>query len=186
METNGSFLCWAAPRVDRTILAPARLEAVPCNWLPRYRSMSARRASSQHPEAEAQRWGGGGAGSGGAILLEAPVVRVAGIVAVNGGGGGAPTLDDAGSGQSGHDDAMTAKGGAGKNAGGDGSSLTQATGGPGIYMTAPCCGSPNSGGGGGGGAGRIRINTTAGTADITGTLSPAASTACMTMGMLGA
>jgi hypothetical protein len=114
---------------------------------------------------------GPGGGSGGAILLEAPTVSVAGILAVNGGGGGQ------GSGSSGgydaNPDATAALGGG--SVGGPGSAGTALNGGAALA----------AGGGGGGGAGRIRINTANGNATFSGTLSPAASTTCVTQGRIG-
>ena len=45
-------------------------------------------------------------------------------------------------------------------------------------------GDANSTGGGGGGAGRIRLNTATGSAQITGLVSPALSTPCVSQGKL--
>jgi hypothetical protein len=121
-----------------------------------------------------------GAGSGGAILIEAPIVTVAGVLATNGGGGGGGAGGAANGGQSGepgHDsDANPASGGSGGGAGGAGD---QAGGGSAMAsasFTAP---------GGGGGAGRIRINTTTGSANLTSaTVTPSTMSGCFTQGML--
>ena len=58
-------------------------------------------------------------------------------------------------------------------------------GGPGSAGTAINGGAALAGGGGGGGAGRIRINTANGNATFSGTLSPTASTTCVTQGRIG-
>ncbi len=127
--------------------------------------------------------GANGGGSGGAILIEAPSVTVAGVLEVNGGAGGggtgAPTTaPDATA------DTVAAPGGAPgtTGAGGDGSAGATVTGGDGGD------GDPYGGtyapGGGGGGAGYIRINTMSGVASITGTLSPALASACVSQGVL--
>lgn len=99
---------------------------------------------------------GGGGGAGGTILLEAPRVVIAGSVAVNGGGGGGRVGGTDGTG--GRIDRTAAVGGGNGGAGGAGAAIdgTAAAG----------------GGGGGGGVGRIRIQTRAGTATITGSISP--------------
>lgn len=127
--------------------------------------------------------GGGGAGSGGAVLLEATTVRMAGTIAVNGGGGGGNTLSDSGVGENGRADATAAKGGAADNLGGDGSAAAMIDGSAGAYKGGAGGGVTNTGGGGGGGAGRIRINTASGAADVTGTLSPS-SGPCAQIGKL--
>ena len=124
---------------------------------------------------------GGAGGSGGSLILEAPAVSVRGTLAANGGGGA--IYNGGASGQSGQPNATAALGSvptagvgsAGKTKdGGNGS--PPATGNP-----------PNDAGGGGGGAGRIRINTMTGSADLMGaTLSPDPSTGCATQGKLGA
>jgi hypothetical protein len=50
---------------------------------------------------------------------------------------------------------------------------------------APAAGGTGVAGGGGGGAGRIRLNSMSGQADLTGgTFSPATTTACVTQGTL--
>jgi hypothetical protein len=129
--------------------------------------------------------GGGavaGGGSGGAILLEAPTVKVLGSLTANGGGGGAPGGE---SGKPGERTATPATGG--RNAasinGGDGSAGTQVDGTSGALNTMP----PNDGTGsasGAGGAGRVRINTRSGAAEVTGLVSPALGSACGTQGTL--
>ena len=117
--------------------------------------------------------GSGGGASGGAILLEAPTVTIAGNLGANGGGGM--------SGTSGGADATansTAASG-GVPYGGAGSAGTAINGTSGTSGTGA-----NATGGGGGGAGRVRINTSTGSASITGTVSPAMTTACATQGTL--
>jgi hypothetical protein len=101
--------------------------------------------------------GGGGGGSGGSIFLEAPMLRVHGILAANGGGGGegsGGTLAGQ-AGTAGPYGVMQAPGGAL-------GSLTGADGGPGGFFMSPAGGKPapaalGGGGGGGGGVGVIRI-----------------------------
>jgi hypothetical protein len=119
---------------------------------------------------------GCGGGSGGAILIEAPSVQIDGTLAVNGGGGNVYTGGPAG--QDGQPSNMPALGGAATA--GSGSAATTIDGANGSMTS----GSNNSSGGGGGGAGRIRINTKSGSAVIHGTLSPAASTSCVSQGSL--
>lgn len=111
---------------------------------------------------------GGGGGSGGALLLEAPMVTVAGVMAANGGGAG--DANDLG-----NDSTGTAQA-AGGGAGGGGSFGATVTGANGTNAG-------NALGGGGGGAGRIRLNTSSGTASLTGSVSPTAA-ACLTQGTL--
>jgi hypothetical protein len=128
----------------------------------------------------------GAGGSGGSLLLESTSINVAGTLAANGGGGGAGTSADVGSpapldpgGANSTPNATAAAGGksgVGPSSGGNGSA------GASIDGTAGAFTSGNSGGGGGGGAGRIRLNTKSGVATVTGTLSPAASTPCVTQG----
>lgn len=138
-----------------------------------------------------QAGGGGGArgaggGSGGAILLEAPTVIVAGALAANGGGGGGNGLQ-AVTGETGRPSAVAAKGGVDNtpaNSGGDGSSAASIKGADGVYVSDPGTGIPDHGGGAGGGAGRIRVNTTSGQAQISGTVSPDLTSACATQGKL--
>jgi hypothetical protein len=119
---------------------------------------------------------GGGGGAGGAILLEGTTVTVAGILAANGGGGGggkdgADATADANVAAGGAASASVAAGGAGAAA----ATLAGVAGKPG--------GASFNAGGGGGGAGYLRINTSSGMADLTGgTLSPAATTTCSTLG----
>ncbi len=93
--------------------------------------------------------GGGGGGAGGTILLEAPMIEIAGIVAVNGGGGAEGTDGSAGGLGS-----SAAAGGGNGGAGGAGSNLGGAS----------VSGHTNSGGGGA--VGRIRINTRHGSAVV--------------------
>lgn len=117
----------------------------------------------------------GGGGSGGALLIEATAVKIAGTLAANGGGGGGVSnvgLDAT-------PDATPAPGG-GKPADGAGGAGSAGTS---IDGATPASVNPGPVGGGGGGAGRIRINTTSGAAVLSAaTLSPAASTTCVTQG----
>jgi hypothetical protein len=117
----------------------------------------------------------GGGGSGGSILIEAASVQIAGILAANGGGGGGVSA----MGHNATPDATGAAGGASMGVGAGG------TGGAGASIdgTTPASVDPGPVGGGGGGTGRIRINTMSGSAVLTNaTLSPAATTTCMTQG----
>jgi hypothetical protein len=114
-----------------------------------------------------------GGGSGGAILLEAPTVTINGNLGANGGGG----MSGFSLGADGTANATAAAGGA--PYGGAGSAGTTVTGTNGTASTGP-----NAVGGGGGGAGRIRINTSGGSATITGVVSPAMTTSCATQGTL--
>jgi hypothetical protein len=132
-------------------------------------------------------FGGNGGGSGGAILLEAPTVTVRGTLAANGGAGSA----NSGGGEDSSNaspDAVAAPGGTTtstsstgvlKNPGGSGSAGAIIDGSAGLYVENPSSGFSDYGGGGGGGAGRICINTASGQAAITGTLSPAVGTSCV-------
>jgi hypothetical protein len=119
---------------------------------------------------------GCGGGSGGALLIEAPSVTIEGLLAVNGGGGNVYTGGPAG--QDGQPSVTAAMGGSATA--GQGSAGTQIDGQDGSSSS----GSNNSSGGGGGGAGRIRINTKTGSATLKGTLSPAATTSCVSQGTL--
>ena len=135
-------------------------------------------------------FGGNGGGSGGAILLEAPTVTVRGTLAANGGAGSA----NSGGGEDSSNaspDAVAAPGGtttstsstgALMNPGGSGSAGAIIDGSAGVYVENPGSGLSDYGGGGGGGAGRIRINTASGQAAVTGTLSPAVGTSCVSQG----
>jgi hypothetical protein len=119
---------------------------------------------------------GGAGGSGGALLIEAPTVNVLGKLAANGGGG---TIYNGGaSGQSGLASSAPALGCAPTAGAGSAASSLNGTDGT---MTP---GDSNSSGGAGGGAGRIRLNTATGTAQITGMVSPALSTACVSQAKL--
>jgi hypothetical protein len=123
---------------------------------------------------------GGGGGSGGSLLLEAPTVTVAGAIAANGGGGA--SCGTGPSGGNGLASNQPAPGGATTNGG-----CVGGNGGAGATMngTAAQPTMTSNEGGGGGGAGRIRINTKSGSATLTGgTVSPGATTTCMTQGML--
>jgi hypothetical protein len=126
-------------------------------------------------------------GSGGAILLEAPTVKVAGILAANGGAGG--------SGQTPGSDGLPLSGGTAPTAapGGSAAAGSAAAGGNGSAGAATAGSAGHAGsstvipGGGGGGGGWIRINTRSGLATLTGaTLSPDTTTRCATQGELRA
>jgi hypothetical protein len=125
----------------------------------------------------------GGGGSGGALLVEAAVAVVEGALATNGGGGG---QGSGAAGEAGRADAIAASGGAQLGdgvvigRGGDGGAGETIDGNGGVIE------GDNNPGGGGGGAGRIRVNTRTGLADVaSGTLSPSADTPCVTFGTLG-
>jgi hypothetical protein len=130
--------------------------------------------------------GGGGArnnasggGSGGAVLLESPIVSLNGVVAANGGGGSA-----ARGGSGGPDGQASAQPAAGETAS-DGADLDGAgSAGANLNGEDGKSSSTNNSLGGGGGAGRIRVNTQAGSGALTGTLSPTATTPCTTEGTL--
>jgi hypothetical protein len=121
---------------------------------------------------------GGAGGSGGALLLEAPTVAVHGTLAANGGGGAVSNGGSSGqSGQPGDSPALGSEATAGQ-----GSAAAVVNGGDGSLDN----GSVNSSGGGGGGAGRIRINTATGKADLSGAIiSPPPTTPCTTEGKIG-
>jgi len=128
------------------------------------------RGGAQHANFDGD-GGGGGGGSGGMILLEAPLVRIAGTLAANGGGGGegsggiAPGSD----GLAGVLGAQRASGGTGKSStGSDGGAGGASTAIAGDRVTALSTGGA---GGGGGGAGFVRLDAAA--VDGTGIISPA-------------
>jgi hypothetical protein len=116
-----------------------------------------------------------GGGSGGALLLEAATISMSGMIAANGGGGGG---DDYGGDAT--PDATPAPGGLSMSAqnapGAEGSAGTVIDG-----AVGPSAANAN-GGGGGGAAGRIRFNTLTHPATITGMMSPAATTPCVSLG----
>ncbi|HEY0706811.1 MAG TPA: hypothetical protein VGG33_08445 [Polyangia bacterium] len=118
---------------------------------------------------------GGGGGSGGAVLIEAPKVSVLGALAANGGGGG--IFAGGAGGQDGTSTTTPASGETATTAGG-GSAGMVLDGSAGLSTTT------NATSGGGGGAGRFRINTADGQATLGDKLSPAAGTACVTVGSL--
>jgi hypothetical protein len=130
--------------------------------------------------AESAMQNSGGGGSGGSLLLEAPSVTVAGALTANGGGGGGSESATAGDGST--NTSTPAAGGAASSssaAGGSGGAGTTIAGSPGLTQAA------STSGGGGGGVGRIRINSSAGSATTTGgTISPSLTTACATQGDL--
>ncbi len=105
---------------------------------------------------------GAGGGAGGGILLEAPAVELAGLLAANGGaGGGREQGQDARASDAPATSAYSSEG----TAGGEGSFEATVAGGDGVAVA------DYAGTGGGGGAGRIRIN--ADRVTMTGRLSPA-------------
>lgn len=124
-------------------------------------------------------WNAGGGGSGGAILLEANQLIIAGTLAANGGGGGEGDGVAGESGLRASPDAVPAPSGSGTASldddGGTGSAADAVDGSPG----------GSESGGGGGGAGRIRLNSKSGVAQVSGVLSPSADSACVTHGLLG-
>ena len=116
-----------------------------------------------------------GGGSGGALLLEAASISMTGMIAANGGAGGG---DDSGSDAT--LNATPAVGGVSMSAqnapGAEGSAGATIDG-----EAGPSAANAN-GGGGGGAAGRIRFNTLHAPATVTGSMSPAATTPCVTLG----
>jgi hypothetical protein len=120
---------------------------------------------------------GGGGGSGGAVLIEAPKVSVLGALTANGGGGG--IFAGGAGGQDGTNTTTPAAGETVATAGG-GSAGTALDGTAGLSTTS------NATSGGGGGAGRFRINTSDGqvVSMLSDKLSPAAGTACVSVGTL--
>lgn len=117
--------------------------------------------------------GFGGGGSGGAILLEAPTITIAGTLAANGGGGAGGEV-----GQDGQANATAARGEP-RAGGGNGAAGMTIDGSPAMPPTGALSG-------GGGAVGRIRLNTTTGSAVIapTSVISPAITTSCATQGSL--
>jgi len=129
--------------------------------------------------------GGGeysGGGSGGAILLEAPTLDLQGYVTANGGGGGALCSCGSVPGNNGRSDGQPASGatpaGSTIPTGGNGSAGSTVNGSPGTFGDAS-----TDLGGGGGGAGWIRLNSSSGSATISGTISPDL-TMCASQGKL--
>jgi hypothetical protein len=116
-----------------------------------------------------------GGGSGGALLLEAASISMSGMIAANGGAGGG---NDSGSDAT--LDATPAIGGLSMSPqhapGAEGSA------GATIDGEAGPSAADATGGGGGGGAGRIRFNTLHAPASVTGAMSPAATTPCVSLG----
>jgi hypothetical protein len=117
----------------------------------------------------------GAGSSGGAILIEAVTVNVAGILAVNGGGGGAGQAF----GEPGKLGSVRAKG-ASDTLG----NMVGGSGGAGSFVDGDDAASISVTAGGGGAVGRIRINSMSAQANITGMLSPGLDTACATQGPL--
>jgi hypothetical protein len=118
---------------------------------------------------------GGAGGSGGTLLIESPRVNMLGKLAANGGGG--TVFNGGASGQNGLPTSTRAQGTAETAGTGSGASIDGTSG-------TKTAGDPNSSGSGGGGAGRIRINTESGVATISGVVSPALATPCVTQGKL--
>jgi hypothetical protein len=120
--------------------------------------------------------GGAGGGSGGAILLEAPLVTIRGTLAANGG-------SDVSNATANARPALGSERG-GLMVGGNGSAGGVVNGGDGMPVASN---GVTSIGNGGGGAGRIRINTANGGANITSgaVISPDLTTGCATQGTLG-
>jgi hypothetical protein len=109
---------------------------------------------------------GGGGGSGGAILLEAKTLRVLGVLACNGGGGGAgyeaegiSDPDHADDGTAGTLDDVAAPGGVAAGFGGNGGQGSAGTVVNGSKGQGDDTNGIQKGGGGGGAAGRIRLNS---------------------------
>jgi hypothetical protein len=114
---------------------------------------------------------GGGGGSGGAILLEAPIVTVRGVLAANGASGSGGYLSQPEDGMAGDQPALCRNGNCGMGSAGG---VTAGADGPAAT-------------GGGGGAGRIRINAGCGgtiTIGATAIISPSETTGCYTRGDL--
>jgi hypothetical protein len=121
-----------------------------------------------------------GGGAGGSLLIEATTIKIAGIIAANGGGGSGAGVGVS-TGVDGTPNAMPAAGGMGATPGGAGSGDTAIDGADAPAATVMGGGAS----GGGGGAGRIRLNSMSGMADLTGaTFSPALTTSCVTQGMV--
>ncbi len=125
-------------------------------------------AGSQH---------GAGGGSGGAILIEAPITKILGTLAANGGAGGAKEY-----GKDGKADATAAVCDSpltNGSVGGSGSANANDNGDDATWVDG------DNGPGGGGGAGRIRVNNDAEkNIPLTGTLSPGANGPCASGGPL--
>ncbi|MEZ4363866.1 MAG: hypothetical protein R3B48_27070 [Kofleriaceae bacterium] len=99
--------------------------------------------------------GGGGGGSGGMIVVDAPLVIVAGLISANGGGGG-----EGGDGTAGGDGADGTLSVSPARGGASGASLAKGGNGAAASTTAtPGDGSITSGGGGGGSVGVVRFRT---------------------------
>jgi hypothetical protein len=122
-----------------------------------------------------------GAGSGGAILLEAPMITVRGVLAANG-AGGSGFYGDQQDGLPSDQPAIGSRQDSLGRRGGQGGAGTTAQGGNAQLPTVSI-----GAGGGGGGVGRIRINTGCGgtlTVSASSVVSPAESTGCFTKGAL--
>jgi hypothetical protein len=128
--------------------------------------------------------GGGGGGTGGYLALDAPSVKVTGILAANGGGGGgggAPGGDPGDEGSPGSDGRLdlqpasggtASAGGCGRPGGTGATGTVPAT--AGLPFSTPTLACPQAGGGGGGGAAGFIVITTQGFAPATSaTISPA-------------
>jgi hypothetical protein len=124
-------------------------------------------------------------GSGGALLLEAPAVTVEGLLEANGGGGGGG-LDGPSIASDATPASIAAAGGAPgtTGVGGAGSAGTTVNGGDGAVGDPPTGPGDTAPGAGGGGAGYIRINTSSASATLSGTLSPAVGSTCVSQGTI--
>ena len=120
---------------------------------------------------------GGGGGAGGAILLESKDIAIEGALAANGGGGG--SNNGGGEGQLGTATTTPAKGDVAgpEGAGGAGSGGATVAGGN-------ATGTADVAGNGGGGAGWIRLNTSSGAATVSGIVTPAAGSTCLSQGKI--
>ena len=130
---------------------------------------------------------GGGGGSGGSILLQAPTIRVSGVVAANGGGGGGGGhgVDAGNAGQDGQGSLVAARGGTGARPGENDGGAGGAGDHPDGHDAPDVAGSSLEvhTGGGGGAAGILRFNGR--DVDLDGaTLSPSPASARTTIGPL--
>jgi hypothetical protein len=125
-------------------------------------------------------------GSGGALLFEAPAVTIAGLLEANGGGGGGGLQSGGTIAPDATPSSTPAAGGAPgtTGAGGTGSAGAITSGGAGAAGDPATGPGENGPGAGGGGAGYIRINTSSASATLSGTLSPAVGSTCVSQGTL--
>ncbi|MEZ4450444.1 MAG: caspase family protein [Nannocystaceae bacterium] len=127
---------------------------------------------------------GYGGGSGGALLLEAPTITIDGTIAANGGSGGAGSMGGIWGNMFGDSGLASDRPAVGSNPGGGRPSGARGSAGPQLDGEDAVSLDNSKAGGGGGGAGRIRINTAAGAAKITGTVSPSLGTPCASQGRI--